>query len=326
MKDKIPFFKLCFDEEEIDQVVRVMRKGYLTQGKEVRVLEKEFCSYVGCRYSIAVDSCTNGLYLALKCNGIGSGDFVTIPSLTFASVANVILHTGAKIEWEDRVYVGSAYHLKNNRPFKIVDSAHQIERAMMRDYSGALVNYSFYPTKQVSSCEGGMIALNDHYAMEWLEKARWHGRKGGGYNYQIDMPGWKFNMTDVQAVIAMVQLQKLDEMNRKRKQIVDYFNRELKEDVRSLHLYTIDMDNRDKFIEYMDGMGINCSVHYYTPLHLQPAYKEFKASLPFTEDKARKTVSLPLYADMTEKEADYIVKAVKGWREYGKELQVNNCR
>lgn len=310
----IPFFKLSLDEREIDEVIRVMRKGYLTQGKEVRALEKEFSYYVGSKYAIAVDSCTNGLYLSLRYSGVGSDTTVTIPSLTFASVANVVLHCGAKIDWEDESYVGRAYFLKHNRPFKIVDSAHQIERGIYRDFHGSLMSFSFYPTKQISSCEGGMICTNDYYAMEWLEKARWHGRKGGGFVYSIDYPGWKFNMTDIQAVIAMVQLKKLDDMNRKRRTIIDYYNKELGENCTSLHLYTIDVDNRDEFLTFMDNNGINCSVHFYTPLHLQPAYKEFKRPLPRTEVIANHTVSLPLYPDMNQDEADYVIKAVKEWR------------
>lgn len=311
---RVPFFKLSLDESEIEQVIKVMRKGYLTQGREVRVLEKEFCKYMGCKYAVAVDSCTSGLFLSLKCAGIGSEDTVTIPSLTFASVANVVLHSGAKINWEDEVNVGHAYYLKNQRVFKIVDAAHQVERAMMYDFRDALVSYSFYPTKQISSCEGGMICLNDHAAMEWLEKARWHGRKGGGYEYSIDFPGWKMNMTDVQAVIALVQLTKLDDMNAKRRVIVDYYNRELNEDCQSLHLYTILTEHRDNFIKYMDSRGINCSVHFFTPLHKQPAFQEFKAELPFTEKVAKKIVSLPLYPDMTQAEVDYVIKHIKEWR------------
>lgn len=318
-KRVVPFFRLSFDEREIDQVVRVMRKGYLTQGKETRVLEKAFASYVGSRFAVATDSCTSGLFLSLKCNGIGPGDTVKIPSLTFASVANVILHCGARIDWEDVVHVGRAYHLKNNRIFKVVDAAHQVERSMCRDYSGALVSFSFYPTKQISSAEGGMICLNDHAAMEWLEKARWHGRKGGGYIYSVDMPGWKMNMTDVQAVIALVQLEKMDEMNRKRRAIVDYYNRELGEHVNSLHLYTIDVDARDDFLKFMDEMGINCSVHFYTPLHQQPAYAEFTKTLPVTEKKAQTTVSLPFFPDMKQEDCDYVIKMVKEWRVYERE-------
>jgi dTDP-4-amino-4,6-dideoxygalactose transaminase len=261
-----------------------------------------------------VDSCTNGLFLSLKYNAIGAGDIVTIPSLTFASVANVVMHCGAELDFEDESYVGRAYYLKNNRPHKIVDAAHEVERGIYKDFGNALMSFSFYPTKQISSCEGGMICTNDHYAMEWLEKARWHGRKGGGYAYSIDFPGYKFNMTDIQAVIAMVQLRKLDDMNRKRRQIVDYFNRELGENCSSLHLYTIEVDNRDEFLKFMDECGINCSVHFYTPLHQQPAFKKYRKTLPKTEMLARHTVSLPLYPDMQQGEADYVIKAVKAWR------------
>jgi perosamine synthetase len=311
---QIPFFKLCLDEREIDQVVRIMRKGYLTQGRETRALEKYFTKYVGCKYAIGIDSCTNALFLSLKYAGIGAGDTVSMPSLTFASPASVIMHCGADIDFEDESYVGSAYYLKNNRPFKIVDSAHQIERAIYRDFDNSMMCFSFYPTKQISSAEGGMIATNDHFAMEWLEKARWNGRHGGGFVYTIDFPGWKMNMTDVQAVIAMVQLDKLDDMNYRRKCLVDYYNRELGESVHSLHLYTIEVDKRNDFLTYMDKRGINCSVHFYTPLHLQPAFKKYRKPMPKTETLATRTVSLPLYADMSQAEADYVIKAVKEWK------------
>jgi dTDP-4-amino-4,6-dideoxygalactose transaminase len=315
----VPFFKLSFNNQEIEAALRVLQSGYLTQGMEVRRLEEEFKYYVGSRYAIAVDSCTNGLFLSLKYAGVGPGDVVRIPSLTFASVANVILHCGADIEWEDEDYVGFAYRLKTNRPFHIVDAAHQVEWGIYKDFSDSLMSFSFYPTKQISSAEGGMICTNDYYAMEWLEKARWHGRKGGGYKYRIDMPGWKHNMTDLQAVIARIQLRKLDRMNRDRQHIVSYYNRELGEDVKSLHLYTIEVDDRDDFLKFMHDKQIGCSVHFYTPLHLQPAYEDYKKELPKTENKAKRTVSLPLYADMTKEEADIVIKAVHEWRdkEYG---------
>lgn len=311
-KINVPFFKLSYGKREMEEVVRIIHSGYLTQGVETRRLEEEFKRYVGARYAIAVDSCTNGLFLSLLYNQVGPGDIVRIPSLTFASVANVILQTGAKIKWEDEIYVGHAYNLKNDRPFHIIDAAHQVEWGIYKDFSGSLMNFSFYPTKQLSSAEGGMICCDDHYAMDWLDKARWHGRKGGGYKYSIEFPGYKFNMTDVQAVLARVQLEKLDRMNRTRTHAINYYNRELNLHNSSLHLYTIDVPERDKFIDYMDKNGINCSVHFYTPLHQQPAYKT-DIELPLTESRAKTTVSLPLYADMTKEECDAVVRPIKEW-------------
>jgi len=311
----VPFYQVPFNDRELEEVVRVVSRGYLTQGKETRFFEKLFRDFVGSRYAIAVDSCTSGLFLSLKYNGIGKGETVTIPSLTFASVANVILHCGAEIKWEDDVYVGKAYYMKNDRPFKVVDSAHQLERGIYRDFLDSLMCFSFYPTKLLASAEGGMICTNDHYAMEWLEKARWHGRKGGGYQYTIDMAGWKMNMTDVQAAIGIVQLKKLDGLNARRKAIVEYYNRELGEKCESLHLYTIDVDNRDDFLSFMDKNGVNCSVHFYTPLHLQPAYKEFKRELPYTEQIAKRIVSLPLFPTMRDEQLNLVIRLVKIWRD-----------
>jgi len=311
----VPFFKPFFDRREISEIDRIMRQGVLSGGENARLLEKEFSSYVGSKYAIAVDSCTSGLFLSMKCNGIGQDDVVTMPSLTFASPASMVLHCGAKINWEDESYVGKAYHLKNDRIFKIVDSAHQIERGMYYPLRGAMVSYSFYPTKQISSAEGGMICLDDYYAMEWLDRARWNGRKGNGYNYSIDFPGWKMNMTDMQAVIALVQLDKLDDKNRRVKAIVDYYNQELEEKVDSLHLYTIEVDNRDDFIRFMSMNGVSCSVHFYTPLHRQPAFKQCYKELPKTDMLAKRTVSLPLFPSLREEQAMHVVDLVKKWRE-----------
>jgi dTDP-4-amino-4,6-dideoxygalactose transaminase len=316
----VPFCKISFDEREIDQIAYVIRGGHLTQGKETQILEKEFSSYVGSKYAIAVDSCTNALFLSLKYSNVGSEDVVTIPSVTFASVANVILQAGATLDFEDEVYVGHPYYLKSNRPVKIVDSAHAIERGIYRDFDRSLMCFSFYPTKQIGSCEGGMICTNDYYAMEWLSSARMHGRHGAGYVYDIKFPGYKMNMTDVQAAMVRIQLSKLDTMNLRRKEIVNYYNEQLKEAVTSRHLYSIEMDDRDEFIKYMHQQGINCSVHFYTPLHQQTAYKRFNSkALPKSETFSKRTVSLPFYYGMEQEDLDYVIDAVKAWRLNGSE-------
>lgn len=309
----VPFFRPSIGKKEIEAVIKILHFKHLTMGIETRKFEEEFKHYIGARYAIGVDSCTNGLFLALKYNQVGAKDVIRMPSLTFSSVASVVLQAGAEIQFEDEFYVGQAYRLKTNRPFQIVDAAHQIEWGVYKDFNDSLMCFSFYPTKNLSSCEGGMICLNDHYAMEWLEKARWHGRKGGGFNYSIEFPGWKFNMTDIQAAIGRVQLRKIDWMNRQRKHLVNYYNRELNEHGKSIHLYRINVENRDEFIAFMDGRGINCSVHFFTPLHKQPAFKR-DVSLPKTEQEAKTTVSLPLYPDMTKEEADVVIQAVKEWR------------
>lgn len=319
---KIPFYKPSFSFKELEEVRRILRAGKLSVGYEIDEFEVAFAQYIGSRYAVAVDSCTSGLFLSLKYNNIGAEDTVQIPSLTFASVGNVILHCGAKIKWEDVSYVGRAYHLKHTRPTKIVDSAHELERLCYTnpDIGKALTCYSFYPTKQLASAEGGMVATDDSYAVEWLKKARWHGRSGKGFDYSIDFPGWKMNMTNVQAVIGLVQLNKLDEMNYRRRKILEKYNRELGENCDSLHLYTIQVDDREDFLNYMNKFGVDCSVHFYTPLHQQPAFKEFKTCLPETDNIAKRTVSLPFFPGLFDDQVEYVIKLVKEWRVYEREI------
>jgi len=331
----IPFAKPDIGKKEIDAVVEVLKSGWLTTGPKVRELEEAFAEYVGAHYAIAVDSGTSALFLSLKCLDLAKGTTVYVPSLTFTASAATIIHAGYTPEFVDIdddlipdfvpdpaviVHLTGTNACEEPSVCTIQDSAHRVERDQFRGQAG-MACFSFYPTKNLASCEGGMIVTNDKEQADWLRLARSHGQTKDNYKryaiggsdhweYSIDFPGWKMNMTDVQAAIALVQLEKMDKMNKKRRRIVHKYNTAFNMNRKGLHLYPIEVDNRKDFIARMHEKGVSCSVHFL-PLHTMPAYKEYYEPLPMTERIGKRLVSLPLYSSMTDKEVNYVIKSVK---------------
>jgi len=308
---KIPFYKRTWTDGEIEAVASCIRSGHLTQGVLVEKFEDEFKDFVGSKYSVAVNSCTSALFLCLK---LLSPKKVSIPSMTFASVASCIFHAGAELAWLDESWSGSRYALISNNPKQglIYDSAHALHRGDASKKDNDLVCYSFYPTKNLSGAEGGMIATNNKDYAEWLKKARWHARVGKSWDYIIEFPAWKMNMTDLQAAIGIEYLKRLDEEAGKRKKLVDLYNRILGTSIRSDHLFQTVVDKRDDLVKSMEDQGIECSMHF-KPIHKQPAFKQYYKKLPNTEHFEKIAVSLPLYPSMSAAEVEEVCGLVKEW-------------
>jgi len=311
--------KFCVPQigrKEIKEVVKVLKSGNFKQGEKVKELEREFACYVGSKYAVAVSSCTNALFLCVKYH---QPTEVEIPAVTFASVANVVLQNEADLKFRDQVHVGKAYplYLKTvlDEQVIIMDSAHDISR---KCFNGKTSCYSFYPTKQINGLEGGMIATNDKELAEYASRMRDHGKVGDNINYQIVEPGYHMRMNEVQAAVALGQLKKLDRMNKKRAQIRDKYNEELGRSNKSLHIYIVHLYNRDQFVNHAQEGGIDVSVHYKTPLHRQPAFKDRHIKLnsfPHKSEEFSKTcVSLPFYPAMTQGQISYICEYIKYWR------------
>jgi perosamine synthetase len=234
--------------------------------------------------------------------------------MTFASVASCVVHAGGELGWLDECWSGSRYALvsNNSKPGVIYDSAHALHRGDMSKRDNDLVCYSFYPTKNLSGAEGGMVATNNKEYAEWLKKARWHARVGKSWDYVIEFPGWKMNMTDIQAAIGIEYLKRIDGEATLRKRLLIIYNNLLGTSIRSDHIFQTIVNKRADFVNFMEDNGVECSMHF-KPVHKQPAFKEYYKKLPKTEHFEKYAVSLPLFPSMKETEVEEVCGLVKEW-------------
>jgi len=344
---QIPFERPSLGQEEIKAVAQVLESGWLTMGPQTVAFEKEFADYVGAKYAVSVNSATSGLFLALRALGIKEGDEVIVPSFTFASSANVIVHCGATpvfvdIKMDDFTMdqksldeattkktkaVMPVHYAANRAQIKtsilvIEDSAHLIEKK--GDNPNAFAScYSFYATKNMTTGEGGMITVSNEKVSNWLRMARLHGLSRDAWKryglkakwvYSVEFSGWKMNTTDINSAIGRVQLKKLNKFEKRRREVVVLYNKLLGLKNKGTHLYPILVESRDKFFEYMKKNGIGCSFNF-TPLHLQPAFEKFKTKkLPVTEYVGSRVVTIPLDAVITNKEVEKVAKLVLNYK------------
>ena len=310
MLKSLKLYNPKFGLKELLAIRSVLKSGVLTQGRKVAELEEKFAHYVGAKYAVAVNSCTSAIFLCLQYEKeFNNLKKVKIPSVTFVSVANMIIQSGLKLDFIDEIDVGTCYYLRGTR---VIDSAHTLWRNCY--VAKSLMCFSFYPTKLLASCEGGMIATDDQKAADWLRKARNNGieRKGMfDWNYNVEFPGFKMTMNDIQAAILLVRLKKLDKYNLQRLKIVEYYRRHFwtTKSV-SLHIFPIFSECRNDLMEKLKKNGIQTSVHF-KPIHLQPAYNQKKYSLPQSEHWGEHELSIPLHENLSLKDARYIASTIQ---------------
>jgi len=336
---QIPFNKTFTDEKEINAVKKVLKSGWITSGPKVKEFEMRFAEYVGAKYAIAVNSCTTGLILALKCLG-EKNDRVIVPSLTFAATAEAIVNAGKmpyfaegtelhKIDPEEYEGAVTVHLYGENRSFRlpgkfiVEDSAHRIEKNQCENNPNTVV-FSFYATKNMTTGEGGMVCANNKYIAEKIRLLIFHGinrnawtrTKNKTFQYGAEIVGWKGNMSDIQAAIGLEQLKKLPKFTKRRNEIAAQYNQAFGQENKGNHLYPLKVKNQKYFLEKMKKDGIQCSVHYY-PLHLMPAYKDYlRTDLSITEEWSKNHISLPLYPALTDRQINYIIKCVKKYWMY----------
>lgn len=311
----IPFKKVNLGNA-LEAVRPLLENGMIGLGNTVFEFEEALAKYVGCKYVVAVDSCTSALFLSIKQE---KSAVIGIPSMTVPLVADAIIEAGKQIVFNDQTeWVGSAYKLEYTH---IWDSAHQLERNQFKKMKLGRKDklcFSFYPTKNIGSADGGAIATNDKEFYEWAKKISTYGRNQGtkyqnSWEYDVDLIGYKRHYTNLQAAICLEQLNRLDETNAKRSQIRDTFNKAFGLKNISLYLYRINVEDRNKFLEYMTQKGIMCGVHFQ-PLHMMKAFKEIFWEIGNEEEKVEEayehTISLPFFDTMTKAEVDYIVESV----------------
>ena len=333
---KVSIASPVIEEEEINAVIEVMKSGMIAQGPKVIEFEDEFAKYVGAKYGIATNSGTSALHVALLAAGIGEGDEVITTPFTFAATGNSILYTGARPVFVDidpetftidpakieeaitdktkaimpvQLYGQSAdmdaiMKIAKEHDLIVIEDAAQAHGA---EYNGEKVGnlgdmacFSFYPTKNMTTSEGGMITTNNE---EFLENAKVFRAHGSATKYHHDVLGYNFRMTDIAAAIGLEQLKSIE-------------TPVVKDGCKHVyHQYTIKIKDgkRDELSDYLIENGIGNGIYYPIPLYNQVLYKElgYDQSLPVTEEIVEEVLSLPIHAKLVEEDLDYIVKTIK---------------
>lgn len=357
---KVPIAKPIIGEEEIENVVEVLKSGMIAQGPKVAEFEEKFAEWVGAEYGIAVNSGTAALHVALLSCGIGEGDEVITTPFTFIASGNSILYTGAKPVFADinldtytmdpnsiealitentkailpvQLYGQSADMEKINEIAErhgliVIEDAAQAHGATCNGEKvgslGDMSCFSFYPTKNMTTSEGGIITTDDE---DLAENARMFRAHGASVRYHHDEIGYNFRMTDISAAIGLAQLDKIDEFNEKRIQNAAYLNEGLKdvdgvitpycvEDSKHVyHQYTIRVEkgNRDDWVDIINKCGVGTGIHYPIPLYNQPIYKSLglDGNCPNAELAADNVISLPVHPSLTKEDLDRVICAVK---------------
>jgi dTDP-4-amino-4,6-dideoxygalactose transaminase len=361
----LPFTRPTIDEATIQGVVDVLRSGWLASGPKVAELEAALSKYLGGRPVRTQTSATASLEMALLACGIGRGDEVITPAMSFVATANVIVRTGARpvfvdvgldsrnIDLEqmeaaitprtrallpvhfaglpldmDRLY-GIA---KRHRLRVIEDAAHAIGaswRGQRIGSFGDLVCFSFHPNKNMTTIEGGAVSGGSADEVKALELHRWHGQYKSTEGVDTVFAGGKANLSDVAARVGLGQLERLEEFNEKRRQLVArYFALwsdecpvrlpERGDAGHCWHLFAPLLPltrlkiTRQQFIAAMAERGIGVGVHYQA-IHLFTAYKALgyrEGQFPNAERIGRETITLPLFPAMEIADVDRVVEAV----------------
>jgi dTDP-4-amino-4,6-dideoxygalactose transaminase len=350
--------KPVIGEEEIDAAVRVLRSGMVVQGPEVAAFEEEFSRLVDGRHCVAVNSGTSALQLSLLGLDLQSGDEVVVPSFSFAASANAVRLAGGEPVFADidaasfcldpgaveaavgpRTVAIMPVHLYGHpadmtaigaiaerHGLAVVEDAAQAHGAT---WGGRAVGtfgiagcFSFYPTKNMHSLEGGMITTGD---AEFARTMRLLRNQGMERQYANEIVGANMRLTDVAAAIGRVQLGKLDGWNARRQANAEVLSAGIKSVVTPpvakqathvFHQYTIRAGNRDELRSALQERGIGTGVYYPTPIHqLTPYLRGTRAGnrdwdLPETMRAADEVLSLPVHPQLGEDDLARIVDAV----------------
>lgn len=287
----------------------------LLHDKVVTEFEKEIAKFVGAKYSVSFNSATSAIFLLLSQY---SNLKIKVPSIIPPVVLNAIVTSGNDYEFYDNItWVGDSYILHDFGDYKVVDSAQKLEEGQFKKECNSedLMVFSFYPTKPVGSCDGGMIVSDDLEKILKLKEMALNGMSFSENNWErkIKFPGYKMYMNSVQCDIALRNFKKYDDKLIKLNNIRQIYNKELNYNNTSNHLYRISVDCRDEFILYMKKNGVLCGIHYES-LHNHPVYSKENSSCPLSELESLRTVSIPFHEELTNYNIEYIIKLIKEWK------------
>jgi perosamine synthetase len=365
MRDFIPIAKPIIGDEEIKAVSEVLKSGMLAQGESVKRFEEDFSRYLGVKHSIAVNNGTVSLDLTMKALDLKPGDEVITPAFTFIATANCALYQGLRPVFADvdartfnidpddlqkritartRAVIG--VHLygqpfdlaaiseicQDKKIFLVEDCA----QAHGAEYRGQKVGsfgtagcFSFYPTKNMTTGEGGMITTDDDDLAERLRLLRSHGDTG---KYNHTTLGYNYRMMNIQGAIGLAQLKRLEEFTARRIENAAFLNDNIRikgittpyqaEGVRHVyHQYVVRVEesfagSREKLMEYLQANGIGSAVHYPRTVYEQPLYRKLgytSESCPVSEEVSHMVLSLPVHPSLTREDLLHICETVNSF-------------
>ena len=284
--------------------------GNLLHGPIVTEFEENFASYVGAKYACSANSASSLLFLSL----LKYNTTIRIPSTIPIVVPNIIVNTGNKIEFYDDVdWVGGCYHLADN----ILDSAQQVNRNQYIDlcHNDGIMIFSFYPTKPVGGCDGGMVVSNNKETIEWYKTMTLNGVSfdEDNWNRVQRVAGYKMHSTSVQAYVANENLKKLDAKNERLEEVSKIYNNHFGLSRMSKHLYRINVRDNVAFLKNMKSVGINCGIHY-KHCHNKKFYNWNGGVLPLSEAESTTTVSLPFHEMLTDTDIETVIQETEKFR------------
>lgn len=357
----ISIAKPYLDETEIEAVTDVLKSGIIAEGPKVSEFEQMFASYIGVEDAIAVNSGTAALHVALMAHNIGKGDEVITSPFSFVATANSVLYTGAKpifTDIDNDTYNISADQIqekitKNTKAIlpvhlyghaadmkAISDIAEDYKLVIIEDacqahgatFEGKKVGsfgtgaFSFYPTKNMTTGEGGIITTSDQNLAKKMRMLRAHGSE---QRYVHEILGYNFRMTDIAAAIGIVQMQRLEIFTEKRRENANKYNNALK-NTKNIklpveknkckhvyHQYTIRTQYRDALYDELTQKEIGTGKYYPLCIHQQPLYKKMGYNENFSncEKAAKEVISIPVHPGLTDEELDTVINVIKYWDE-----------
>jgi dTDP-4-amino-4,6-dideoxygalactose transaminase len=355
----ISIAKPMMGEEEKQAVLEVLDSGMIAQGPRVKAFEEAFAEMCGVKHAIATTSGTTALHVALLAHEIGPGDEVITSPFTFIASANSVLFTGAKPVFVDidpatfnvdpqqieaaitpqtkailpvhlfglMADMDAIMELAAAHDLNVIEDACQAHGATQGGKKAGAFGtgtFSLYPTKNITSAEGGMITTDDDEIAESCRVIRQHGMRRRYYHDEL---GYNFRMTDVHAAIGLAQLGKLAQFNQQRRANAQYLTEHLEgvttptapEGFRHVfHQYTIRVPSgkRNELAAYLRENGVGTGIYYPVPIHQQTYYVNelgYDQTLPEAERATEEVLSLPVHPALTQGDLETIVELVNGF-------------
>ncbi len=394
-KYNIPFSPPDISDGEINEVIDTLKSGWITTGPKTKELERRLSGFTDTPKTVCLNSATAALELTLRVLGIGEGDEVIVPAMTYTASCSVIYHVGAKavivdiaedsheMDYDalanaitentkavipvdlagipcdyDKIFevveskkhlfkANSEYQEKLGRVAVVADGAHALGSTYKGEKIGSVADFttfSFHAVKNFTTAEGGSVTWkeNENFDNEELYREyqiySLHGQtkdalaktKAGSWEYDIVIPGYKCNLTDIAASIGLVQLDRYQKLLERREDIISQYNKGFEgtritalshssEDYKSCgHLYITHVEGatfeqRGEIIVKMAERGISCNVHY-KPLPLLTAYKNLGFDIenyPNAYNYYVKEITLPLHTRLSDEDVDVIIENFK---------------